>query len=132
MLLLPLIRVGEFIQRNPIFGYPELIVLFSGVLFLGMARMANERTINNVWGIFLNFKTEIKFSDSVKLDSFGSFLLVLNFIASSSLLIFLLTQTIFTVSINHYLFSISLTFFILLIFLIGVYLVGFFTGSMKR
>jgi len=132
VLLFSLIQVGEFVLRKPIFGYPELIALFLGFLFIGIARMANEKTIQNVWGIFLNFKTEIKFTDSVKIDSFGSFSLILNFIVSSSLLVFLSTENLINTPINHYLFSILFTFFFLLIYLIGFYLVGFITGSMKQ
>lgn len=132
MLFLPLISIGQLVERKPVFGYPELIVLFSGVLFIGVARLSNDKTMSIVWSIFSNFKVEIKFSDSIKLHPLGSFSLLLNFIASSSLLIFLATKNIFDSSINHYLFSISIALVIFLVHYIGLYLVGLITGSTKQ
>lgn len=128
MLLVALIQTGELIARKSFYDSYQLLLLFLGVAFLGMARLSNSKTISSAFGTLLNFKTEVAFNDSIKIHPLGSFFLILNFLFSGSLLVFLATLPIFDNELAHYLFSFGLAIVVLLIYLIGFYLVGFLTS----
>lgn len=128
MLLVALIQTGELIARKSFYDSYQLLLLFLGVAFLGMARLSNSKTISSAFGTLLNFKTEVAFNDSIKIHPLGSFFLILNFLFSGSLLAFLATRPIFDNDLAHYLFSFGLAIVVLLIYLIGFYLVGFLTS----
>ena len=128
MLLVALIQTGELIARKSFYDGYQLLLLFLGVAFLGMARLSNSKTISSAFGTLLNFKTEVAFNDSIKIHPLGSFFLILNFLFSGSLLVFLATLPIFDNDLAHYLFSFGLAIVVLLIYLIGFYLVGFLTS----
>jgi drug/metabolite transporter (DMT)-like permease len=128
MLLITLNQTGELIARKSFYDSYQLLLLFLGVAFLGMARLSNSKTISSAFGTLLNFKTEVAFNDSIKIHPLGSFFLILNFLFSGSLLVFLATLPIFDNDIAHYLFSFGLAIVVLLIYLIGFYLVGFLTS----
>ena len=128
MLLFALIQTGELLARKSFYDGYQLLLLFSGVAFLGLARLSNSKTISSAFGTLLNFKTEVAFNDSIKIHPIGSFFLILNFLLSGSLLLFLAAQSVFQNDATRYLFAFGLTAIILLIYLIGIYLVGFLTS----
>jgi hypothetical protein len=128
MLSIALIQTGELITRNSFYDGYQLLLLFLGLAFIGMARLSHSKTISSAFGTLLNFKTEIAFNDSIKTHPGGSFFLILNFLFSSSLLFFLASSSVFKNDLTHYVFSFGLSAVILLIYLIGIYLVGFITS----
>ena len=132
MISFALIQTGELVTRNSLYDSYQLLILVLGVAFLGMARLSNSKTISSAVGTLLNFKTEVTFNDSIKIHPIGSFFLVLNFLFSASLLLLLSTQSFFDNSMSHYLFSCGLALVILLIYLIGIYLVGFITSYSSK
>ncbi|MBM3452256.1 MAG: DUF4271 domain-containing protein [Bacteroidetes bacterium] len=129
MLFVALIQVGELIARKSIFDNSHLILLFFGFLFLGTARLFDSKIISFSFGTLVNFKTEVSFNDSVKIHPIGSFFLGLNFLFSSSLLFILAMGPIFHLKLTQYLFAFGLATLILLVYLIGIYLVGFITSN---
>ena len=132
MLSFALVQTGELVFRNSLYDSYQLLILFLGVAFIGMARLSNAKTINSAFGTLVNFKTEVTFNDAIKIHPIGSFFLLLNFLFSASLLLLLATQSFFTNSFEHYLFSFGLALVILLIYLVGIYLVGFITSFSSK
>ena len=132
MLLVALIQTGELIARKSFYDSYQLVFLFLGVAFIGMARLSHSKTISSAFGTLLNFKTEVAFNDSIKIHPTGSFFLILNFIFSAALLLFLASETVFQNELAHYFFSFGLATLILLIYLIGIYLVGFITSYSSK
>ena len=132
MLLVALIQTGELVARKSFYDSYQLLFLFLGVAFIGMARLSHSKTINSAFGTLLNFKTEVAFNDSIKIHPTGSFFLILNFLFSIALLLFLATNAVFKDDLSHYLFSFGLATVILLIYLIGIYLVGFITSHTSK
>ena len=132
MLLVALIQTGELIARKSFYDSYQLLLLFLGVAFIGMARLSNTKTLSSAFETLLNFKTEVAFNDSIKIHPLGSFFLIINFLLSGSLLLFLATRSVFQDSLTHYLFSFGLAIVILLIYLIGIYLVGFITSYTSK
>lgn len=128
MLSIALIQTGELITRNSFYDGYQLLLLFLGLAFIGLARLSNAKTISSAFGTLLNFKTEVAFNDSIKIHPGGSFFLILNFLFSSSLLFFLASGSVFKNELIHYLFAFGLSTVLLLLYLIGIYLVGFITS----
>lgn len=132
MLSISLIQTGELIARKSFYDTYQLLILFMGVVFIGMARLSHSKTIISAFGTLLNFKTEVAFNDSIKINPTGSFFLILNFIFSGSLLLFLATQSVFQNNVTHYFFSFGLTMIILINYIIGIYLVAFLTSDSTK
>jgi hypothetical protein len=132
MLSIGLIQTGELIARKSFYDSYQLLILFLGVAFIGMARLSHSKTISSAFGTLLNFKTEVAFNDSIKIHPTGSFFLILNFVFSVALLLFLASETVFQNKLAHYLFSFGLATLILFIYLIGIYLVGFIASYSSK
>lgn len=132
MLSIALIQTGELVARKSFYDSYQLLFLFLGITFIGLARLSNTKTLSSAFGTLLNFKTEVAFNDSIKIHPAGSFFLILNFIFSGTQLIFFATHPFFQNELAHYLFSFGLVTVILLIYLLGIYLVGFITSYTSK
>ena len=130
--MISLIQTGELILRKIPFELPELIGLFVSIGLIGLAKISHPKTLETAFGTLFSLKSEISFNDTVKMHPFGSFVLIINFLVSVSLLLFLSTQSFIKNGTEHYLFSLGISALLLFIYLTGIYIVGFISGEMNR
>ena len=128
-MIFPLVQTGELILRKSVFNLPELIVLFTGFLCIGVARLSSSNIIQITFGNFIDFKTEIAFTDSIKTNPFGSFLLLVNFLVSFTLLFLLSAKVYLNRELDQIFFAAGLTCVVALIFLTSSILIAFVTGD---
>lgn len=130
--MISLIQVGELVARKTPFELLELLGLFMGLSLIGLAKISHSKTLATAFGTLFSLKTEISFNDTVKMHPLGSFLLIINFLVSISLIVFLATKPLNIDIDNHYWFSLGIASLSLFIYLTGIYVVGFISGELNR
>lgn len=103
-------------------------------LIIALTRMSNGKAIQTVFSVFFKGPSiEQELKENMRLNSFGSILLILNFFISFSLCLFILLNRILL--INGYWSAILAIGFPVVLFIletIGLYIIGWVSGEQKN